>query len=385
MARVVIGSYMVRYPLGGMMSWVLQWIVGTQRLGHDVYFVEKAGYPNSCYNPVLDTMSDDASYGLGVVNDLLSRFDLGQRWCFVDAAGTYRGMSRASIEEALASADAFIDMGTHGGWLGEAARAGVRVLVDGEPGFTQMKLAKAGLAATSPAEYDRYFTTGQNIGTGRSTAPTAGREWGHVFHPVVAGLFDDAAARPPARESAAVTTVMNWQSYEEVEFEGQRYGHKNREFDRFLGLPGLVDVPCEVAVSGKSVPADRLRAAGWRVQDGHAVTISFDTFRDFVGASLAEFSVCKNGYVATNSGWFSDRSAAYLAAGRPVVMQETGFSEHLPCGAGLFAVTMVEEAADAIDEITRDYTRHSRVAREVAVECLDARVVLGRFYRELGV
>ena len=134
---------------------------------------------------------------------------------------------------------------------------------------------------------------------------------------------------------------MNWQSYEPVEFEGVVLRHKDVEFRRFLELPSHTDAVLEVAVSGPNVPRDELREAGWLVRDAHDVTISYDTFRDYIGASAGEFSVCKNGYVATTSGWFSDRSAAYLASGRPgpVVMQDTGFSAHLPCGVGLFAVS----------------------------------------------
>ena len=142
MARIIVGSYMVRYPLGGMMSWVLQYLVGFQRLGHDVYFVEKSGYPNSCYDPAKKMMSDDCSYGIATLSSLLERFDLEGKWCFVDAAGRYHGLSRERVETVFESADLFVDMGTHGTWLDEAADTGLRVLVDGEPGFTQMKMEK---------------------------------------------------------------------------------------------------------------------------------------------------------------------------------------------------------------------------------------------------
>src|SRR5262245_56824427 len=141
MARIVLGSYMVRYPLGGNLSWALQCLVGLQRLGHDVYFVEKSGYSHSCFDPVRDIMSDDCSYGVAVVGDLLARFGLGGRWCYVDASSRYHGLGRAEVEDILRATDLFIDMGTHGSWLDEAATAKLRVLVEGEPGFTQMKMA----------------------------------------------------------------------------------------------------------------------------------------------------------------------------------------------------------------------------------------------------
>jgi hypothetical protein len=388
MARIVLGSYMVRYPLGGMMSWVLQWIVGFQRLGHEIYFVEKAGYPDACYDPSLDVMGDDCSYGTRVVNDLLSRFSLGDRWCFVDYAGTYHGMPREAIESVLATADVFVDMGTHGAWLPEASGASLRVLVDGEPGFTQMKMARAAAAGETLASYDRYYTTGQNIGTDASSAPDADRAWGHVFHPVVVDLFDGLAKRDGARprsDTLPFTTVMNWQSYEPIEFQGEIYGHKDIEFEHFMELPSHTAAGLEVAVSGQDVPHDRLVRAGWKVRDAHDVTLGFDVFRDYIGASAGEFSVCKSGYVRTKTGWFSDRSAAYLASGRPVVMQETGFGAHLPLGRGLFAVGDVAEAADALDEVIGDYDRHAEAALELARDKLDAKVVLARFLGEIGL
>lgn len=378
MARIILGSYMVRYPLGGMMSWVLQYLVGFHRLGHEVYFVEKSGYPNSCYDPEKNVMSDDCSYGVLALDALLSRFGLGDRWCFVDAAGRYHGLSRERVEGVFESADLFVDMGTHGSWLGETADTGLRVLVDGEPGFTQMKMENRLAAGEELPEYDFYYTTGRNIGTERSAAPTAGKKWRPLFHPVVVDLFHPRGAGAP------FTTVMNWQSYETLEYNGTKYGHKDIEFEKFVDLPRMVPVPIELAVSGR-VPLEHLTGAGWRIRDAHHVTASVDSFVDYIYASKGEFSICKNGYVATNCGWFSDRGAAYLASGRPVVQQDTGFGFHLPCGEGLFAARTVEEAAAAIDEIDGDYERHSKRARDVALEYLDAPKVLGVFLRELGV
>lgn len=380
MARIVLGSYMARYPLGGMMSWALQYLVGLHRLGHDVYFVEKAGYPNACYDLSRDVMTDDCGYGIRILDDLLTRFDLSGKWCFVDYAGTYYGLSKTHVEEVLASADVFVDMGTHGSWLGEAAGAGVRVMIDGEPGFSQMKRIKKQMAGEPVPEYDHYYTTGWNVGTAASSAPAAGVQWRHIFHPVVIELFETSSDPP---DGAALTTVMNWRSYEPVEFNGQVYGHKDVEFDRFVELPRLSRGNFEVAVSGRDIPEEALSAACWRIRDAHRVTESFDSFRSYVHGSIAEFSVCKNGYVATNCGWFSDRSAAYLASGRPVIQQETGFSSHLPCGLGVFAVSTVEQAAAAADEILGDTRRHSKWARQVAAEYLSSVKVLTRFLEEL--
>jgi len=382
MARILVGSYMVRYPLGGMMSWSLQWLVGLHRLGHEVILVEKSTYPGSCYDPVRQVTADDFTYGFKTVAELLGRFGLRDRICYVDYAGAYHGMTRNRVEELFRTADLFLDLGTHGAWLEEAQRSGTTTaLVDGEPGYTQIKMEKLVVNGQTVPRYDFYFSNGANIGTPRSTAPTAGKLWQGVFNPVVTELFP--VTSPPAE--AAFTTVMNWQSHPPLEFEGRAYGQKDVEFARFMDLPARVTVPMEVAVSGQNVPASELEHAGWRVGDAQQRTISFDSYRDYIGSSRGEFSVCKNVFVALRTGWFSDRSAAYLASGRPVVLQDTGFSEHLPAGKGLFAVNSAEEAAAAITEIQSDYDLHARQARRIAEEHLSSRHVLGGFLRSLNI
>ncbi|MCZ6802246.1 MAG: hypothetical protein O7F12_17350 [Nitrospirae bacterium] len=381
MARIILGSYMVRYPLGGMMSWVLQYLIGFQKLGHDVYFVEKSGYPNSCYDPTKKIMTDDCTYGITTLHSLLKDFDLQHKWCFVDGSGRYHGLSQNAVETTFESADLFVDMGTHGSWEKEAEQSELRVLIDGEPGFTQINMENRLKTGEPLPQYDFYYTAGANIGKVNTTAPTAGKQWKHLYHPVVVDLFDTQPVSP----SAPFSTVMNWQSHQPIEFNGIKYGQKDLEFVKFMDLPTKVTVPMEVAVSGKNVPVTQLKELGWSIRDAQEVTLSFDSFREYVSTSKGEFSVCKNVFVATYSGWFSDRSATYLASGRPVILQETGFSDYLPCGHGLFAIRTVEEAATAIIEINADYDRHSRWARDLALEYMDASKVLKQFLTELGI
>jgi hypothetical protein len=382
MARIVVASYAVRFPVGGYLSWVLQWLIGFQRLGHDVYFVEKSGWSESCYDPSKHIMTDDCSYGTAALQALLARFDLGDRWCFVDARGRYHGMSRRRVEKVFSSADLFVDTETHGTWLEDASHSRLRVLVEGDPAYTQIKWHNCLEAGEGLLDYDYYYTVGRNIGTGRSMVPTAGKPWRPIFHPVHVDLFP---ARP-VDTGAPFTTVMSWQVFDPIEFDGVTYGQKDIEFIKFMDLPRRTKSPLEIAVGGgENVPTRRLLKAGWRLRNPLEVTVSFDSFRDYIAASRGEFSVAKNVYVATNSGWFSERSAAYLASGRPVVLQDTGFSAHLPCGHGLFAVRTVDEAAAAIEAINSDYQGHSRWARDLALEFLDTRKVLTRFLKELSI
>jgi glycosyltransferase involved in cell wall biosynthesis len=180
---------------------------------------------------------------------------------------------------------------------------------------------------------------------------------------------------------------MNWKSYDDpVQYDGVSYGHKNIEFEKFKSLPQLVSAPLEMAVSAlKPTDQETVKSYGWLLENAQEVTFSFDRFRAYLRDSKGEFSVCKNMYTATNSGWFSDKSAAYMACGRPVIVQETGFSDYLPVGEGLFAVNNVEEAKEAIETIEGNYKRHSEKAFELAAEYLEAKKVLSRFLNELGV
>jgi hypothetical protein len=220
MARIVLGAYMFRYPLGGMLSWVLQYLLGLKELGHDVIFVEKYGYENSCFDPVRRIMGNDCSYGIRVVSELLSRFGLKEKWCFVEYGERYHGLSRGQVLEIFRSADLFIDMGTHGSWAHEAAASRLRVLIDGEPGYTQMRMASAIEAGKPVLEYDQYFTNGLNVGTYRSPVPTLNLRWQHVFHPVKTALFEPVSLP----RDAPLSTIMNWQSHAQITYGGRTYG-----------------------------------------------------------------------------------------------------------------------------------------------------------------
>ena len=360
MARIVLGTYAFRYPLAGMLSWQLQWAVGFQRLGHDIVLAEKGWYPNACFDPVRSVVSDDCSAGIEVVNDLLARHGLDGRWCYADRAGSYFGMDRETIESFLRSADVFVDLGTHGAWLEEAAAgACVTVLVDGEPGYTQMRRELKKARGERVPQYDHYYTNGAALPTPAYTGPRSGIAWRSVWNPVVVDLFRNG---PPPR-GAPFTTVMNWQAHEPLVYRGVTWRQKDVEFDKFLDLLRRTTARFDIAVAGNGVPHETLREAGWITRSAIETTLSFDAFLDYITSSAGEFSVCKEAYVALRTGWFSDRSAVYLAAGRPVVMQDTGFGAHLPVGEGLFAVSSVEEAAGAIDAIESDRARHAARAR----------------------
>ena len=381
MARIIVSGTMVRYPVGGIHQWMLTWLLGFQRLGHDVYFVEKSGWKNSCYDVGRRIMTDDCTYGIGVVSGILKRFGLNDQWCFVDASNQYHGrLSPQKVEEVFKTCDLFVDM-EGDEWLNEATHSALRVFVDCEPGWFQMKMEMAINEEKQVPDHDYYYTTGRNVGTQRSTTPSAGKNWRTICSPVNVDLFPYQTPRA----DAPFTTVMNWQSNKEIEFNGIKYGQKDMEFPKFLDLPQQIESQLEVAVSGPRVPKKILTDSGWRVRNADDISNSIDSYKDYILASKGEFSVMKNVFVATNCGTISDRSGYYMASGRPAVVQDTGFSEHLPCGRGLFAVRTMEEAAAAIKEINADYEHHSHWARDIALEYMDASKVLKQFLIELGI
>src|SRR5262245_1373787 len=245
MARIVLSSCLFRYPMGGMMSWLLQYLVGLRRLGHDVHYVERATRNNDCFDPARDVMSDDCRYGIRAVGRLLERFGFADCWQFVDLVGDRHGLPKQRVHAAFASADLFIDMGGDHSWLEDATPCALRILIDCEPGFTQMKMAGRLERGKPLPQYDFYYTTGRNVGTEKSPLPLAGRRWHPLVDPVVPDLFP---VEPP-RPGAPFTTVMSWQSFRPRVYDGRSYGHKDLEFARFESLPRRTKVALEVAVS----------------------------------------------------------------------------------------------------------------------------------------
>lgn len=382
MARIVLGSWMVRYPLGGNLSWVLQYLTGFKELGHEIYFVEKYAYPNSCYDPVKKVMSNNCSHGIKTVADLLGQYGLENKWCFVEAGDIYHGLSKKEINEVFQTADLYIESGAHGAWDEESSWPASKVYIDVDPGYCQFKWHNNLQKGTAIPAYDHYFTNGLNIGKEGNIIPTLNINWKYIFNPVNTSLFE----KKEVPEGAPYSTIMNWKSYESIAHNGITYGQKDIEFEKFISLPGYVTAPLEVAVSGlDEKKAEVLQSNGWCINDAQKVTFSLSSFKQYLSNCKAEFSVCKNIYTATSSGWFSDKSAAYLASGRPVIVQETGFSEHLPVGEGLFAVSDVYEAKNAIESVEANYERHTKNSLEIAYEYLESKKVLQNFLDKIGV
>ncbi|MHC4083266.1 MAG: glycosyltransferase [Planctomycetota bacterium] len=371
--RIIVTGLIGQYPLGGVTWDYLQYLIGLARLGHDVYYLEDSGqWP---YNPQRPRVDTDCEFNVGYVREAMSRYGLEDRWAYrVGWPLAWAGLSDRRREEVVASADLLINVSGSLGCPEEYRRARRMIYLDSDPVFTQVKLAEQEQFRRLVDLHDVQMSFGEQMS---DRIPDTGYEWRPTRQPVV---LSEWRAASPRRD--VFTTVMNWTSYKPVKHEGRTYGQKDVEFRRFLDLPRLVHpTELEVAVAlGKTrrPPRELLLHRGWRLVDPNVACRDLDSYRAYIEGSMAEWSVAKNGYVVGQSGWFSCRSACYLAAGRPVVVQDTGFSDILPVGEGILTFCEPQEAAEAIREVEHNYATHSRAALAIAREYFDSDKVLAQ-------
>jgi hypothetical protein len=246
--------------------------------------------------------------------------------------------------------------------------------VDTDPVFTQIRVLNESEFRNHVDAHDVHFSYGECIS---DTGPATGHKWHPIRKPIVLSEWHPSAARRDI-----FTTVMNWTSYKDVTYSGKNYGQKDSEFMRFVDLPDRVSpTVLEIALGGgntRQAPREQLIKKGWQLVEPMNVCPDLDSYRDYIESSKAEWTVAKHGYVVGQVGWFSGRTACYLAAGRPVVVQDTGFSSVLPVGEGILKFRTMDEAADAIREVAANYSQHSNVARDIAGEYFDSDKLLGK-------
>ena len=371
--RIVVLGYIVRGPVGGLAWHHLQYVLGLVRLGHDVRFVEDSDDYPACYDPVRHVVDSDPSYGLRFASDAFGGLGIGDLWSYYDAhTAQWFGPDRANAEQFCRSADLVLNLSGMNPLRDWTHIVPIRALVDTDPLFTQIKHLTDPIARERARQHTAFFSYAENIAAGTARIPDDGFKWRPTRQPIVLDCW--GISSPPS--GARYSTVMQWQSYSPVEFDGIRYGTKSMSFEPYMDLPRRTSAHLEMAVGGADAPREMLRSNGWSVQDPLSVASSPWDYKTYISGSRGEFTVANQGYVVSNSGWFSDRSAAYLASGRPVVTQETGFSEWLTAGAGLFSFETSEAALEAVATIERDYIHHSRAARRLAEEYFNSAEVL---------
>jgi hypothetical protein len=377
--RIVVLGYVVRGPLGGMVWSNLQYLVGLARLGHEVFFVEDSDDHPACYDPQRGLTDADPSYGLRFAERVFRRVGQGEGWAYHDAhRQRWCGPGAARALEVCRDADLLLDLcGVNPlrAWL---ERIPVRVLVDEDPAFTQIRHLRDPAARARAEAHTAFFSFGANVGRPGCAIPDDGLAWRPTRQPVVV----ETAAPAPLPAATRFTTVMQWESYPAQEWQGRRYGMKSESFAPFLDLPAAAGPIFELALGGPTAPRELLRAHGWAVRDPVPITRDPWTYERYLRGSSAEFGVAKHGYAASWSGWFSERTLAYLAAGRPAVVQDAGFSDWLPTGRGLLAFQSPDEARAGVEAVLADPAGHARAAREIAVAHFDARRVLPAFLEQ---
>ncbi|MEA2563613.1 MAG: hypothetical protein QOH06_5117 [Acidobacteriota bacterium] len=378
MSRIAILGYIIRGPLGGLVWHHLQYVIGLRALGHDVLFVEDSDDYPSCYDPSRHAVDTDPSFGLRFAGDAFGRVNAGELWAYHDAhTGRWLGPAAGRAREFCESADLVLNLSGVNPLREWVAGAPVRALVDTDPAFTQIRHLSDPAARTRALEHTAFLTFGENFGRPGCSIPDDGLPWVPTRQPITL----DAWEVTEGPESGPFTTVMQWDSYAPSEHGGRRFGMKSESFTGLLDLPSASPETFELALGTAGAPRGLLSAHGWRIRDPLELTKDASSYQRYIRSSKGELSAAKHGYVASRSGWFSERSACYLASGRPVAVQDTGFSEWMETGLGVAPFSTLEEAADAVARISGDYPRHCRAAREIAAHYFDSATVLPALIR----
>jgi hypothetical protein len=386
--KIVILGMMSHMPVAGNIWLVLQYLVGFRRLGYEVYYVEAhAINPGMLMRTADDDSSDRAAQ---FIDGIMRRLDLGDHWAFqaLHADGRCYGLSGQQLKNLYQSAALIINL--HGGTLPRPEHAATRRLVylETDPVELEIELHQ-NLKRTKDflSAHVAFFTWGLNYYQPDCLVPLPKE---YRFKPMPPPVVLDFWERYRERDGVHFTTVGNWrQIRREVRYRGEVYHwSKHFEFLKFIDLPKRTTQTFELALSKKSLDEnDRklLEENGWKVRDALAFSTDIDSYREYIARSRGEFTVAKDQNVRLRSGWFSERSAQYLAAAKPVVTQETGFSNVLPTGTGLFGFTTMTDILEALEAINAAYPKHRRAAYEIAREHFSHEVVLGGMLRELGM
>jgi hypothetical protein len=386
--KIVILGMMSKMPVAGVAWQNLHYLVGLVRLGYDAYYVEDHARTPTSF--MLNDTDDGSPKAAAYIDRILRPYDLGDKWCYHtvhEPSPRCFGLSDSQLSDLYQSAHLIINL--HGGTVPREEHYATNRLIflETDPVETQIELYH-----NSPRVLDflkwhcAFFTFGENWGNKDCRLPFDKRFKFHpTRQPVIVDLWENAG---PKTAGECFTTVGNWaQAFRKVEFRGETYHwSKHYEFLKFIDLPRKTKQPFELALSSYQ-PADQamLEKKGWRVRNGLDLSREEEPYRQYICQSRGEFTVAKDQNVRLRSGWFSDRSATYLAAGRPVITQETGFSNLLPTGEGLFGFDTLRDIRRAVDRINSDYAKHSKAALNIAREYFNYDVVLPKILKQVAV
>jgi len=386
--RVVVMGFMGSMPIAGVIWQHVHYVVGLQRLGHDVYYIEdSARLP---YNPETFEVNNEFDYAAKVLNRLAGEFDFKNRWAFCARylrKNPTAGLPFKKIRQLYRDADAILNICGTQEFNDDLLKSDRIIYVESDPGVEQIKIDK-GVRSTIDylSRHHALFTFGENVGTKKFPVPPHGLKWHATRQPVVTHLWKSNQA---PKRAAVFTSIANWSTsgLKDITWRGRKYlWSKSREFLRFVAAPRRSGETFELATNIQDRKTrEKFESNGWRFTSPLQMSVDYWLYRDYIQQSKGEFTVAKDQYVQLNTGWFSDRSACYLAAGRPVIMQETGFTENYGADAGLLAFRSLGEIAEAVKMIKADYSKHSGAARQIAREIFEAEKVVKSLLDRAGI
>lgn len=382
--KVIVFGILFFYPLAGVTYQFLHYLLGLRRLGYDVHYIEDSG--RWIYDPNLNDISPDPTGNLKAVVPILETHGFGDRWAFRGnyPGGKCYGKSEAEIRDLYRDADAFLNITGAQEIREEHLNCRRRIYVESDPFLLQVRAAEKDQQTLWTLDsHDTLFTFGENLGAEDCTVPIEQYRWHPTRQPVAMDLWDAALIGEPE----SYRTITTWHNKNRnISYGGKTYyWTKDREFEKYIDLPQRRKVGFELATGVQPDVEARLRANGWNRVDSIGVSRDVDEYRKYIQESRGEFTVARDQYVRPRTGWFSDRSACYLAAGRPVITEETGFSKYLPTGKGLFGFRNMEDVLTAIDTIESDYEGNCQAAREIAEEYFAAEKVVGSLMQRAGL
>ncbi len=386
--KIVVMGFMAGCPIAGVVWQHIHYIVGLQRLGHDVYYIEDSA--RYAYNPVTYELNEDYRYAAETLEKLSRQFGFEGRWSYCArylSEPQTAGLPLSRIRELYREADAILNVcGSQE--FNEDLLASERILyVESDPGVEQIRIDR-GAAGTVDylRKHHALFTFGENVGTPEFPVPLHNFQWIPTRQPVVTDFWKTDAP-PPA--GALFTSVANWDTggKKDIEWRGETYlWSKSLEFLRFVEAPRRAGEAFELATDIKDASTRALfEQNNWRLTSPDQLSIEHDRYRAYLQTSKGEFTAAKDQYIRLHTGWFSDRSACYLSAGRPVITQDTGFTQYYGGDKGLFAFRTLEDIAEAARAINADYAMHSRAAYEIAAEYFEATKVLAALLDRAGI
>ena len=382
--KIIVFGILFWYPLAGVTYQFLHYLMGLRQLGYDPYYVEDSG--RYIYDPDLNDLSPDADKNIAAVVPALEAHGFANRWAFRGKypGGKCYGMTEEQILGLYREADAFLNITGAQELREEHLQIPRRIYVETDPVASQIRVANGHAEQTAALDaHDTYFSFGENFGAPDCRVPVVRYDWQPTRQPVVLDLWSNSVDTT----GAPYTTIATWRNDgKDIEYAGETYyWSKHREFLKIIDLPRRRDVLFEIA-AGKDDEAEVVLVAnGWRFKDSISVSRDMESYRLYLQSSRGEFTVAKDQNVRLKSGWFSDRSACYLAAGRPVITQETGFSNILPTGEGLFGFETMDDILRAVDAIESNYDRAAGAARAIANEYFAADRVIGSLMQRAGL